>query len=257
MKAVLALPAALLLCASARAQTADPGATAPPPAASTDTAVSSGTASSPPPVDLSSTTAGGAVPAAARPKPAPPANPIRVKIHKEAASWEPYSVKAGGDPAAARGRFAWRQVKRGKGYSGPSSKAKAVARLYKAGEDARLVISVFPDKLAERRTHIELRFLIIEGYLEKVAVAAVIADPGAGPLDDATQLEAKGIGFQEEFPASGAITLAAVDARPSKAALNAGSLSRATFARSELNPNSLGLVSVEFSAKGVVDARKR
>lgn len=253
MKAALALPAALLLCASARAQTADPGAAAPPPAAST------APASSPAPVvDLSSSAAGGASPAAPAPppKPAPPANPIRVKIHKEAASWEPFSVKAGGDPAAARGSFSWRQ-KKGKKAGGGTSKARSVARLYKAGDDTRLVISVFPDKLAERRTHIELRFLIIEGYLEKAEVAAVIADAGAGPLDDAKQLEAKGIGYQEEVPASGAIKLSAIDARPSKSALNAGSLSRATFAESELNPKSLGLTSVEFSAKGLTDARKR
>ena len=255
MKAVLAAAAAaLLLRASARAQTVDPGATSNPPAAA-DTAVSSG-AATPPPVDLSSSTAGGAVPAKAPAKPAPPANPIRVKIHKEAASWEPYSVKAGGDPMAARSSFSWR-LKKGKKGGGKTSKAKSVARLYRAGEDASLVISVFPDKLAEQRTHIELRFLVIEGYLEKAEIVAVTADPGAGALDDAKQLESKGIGYREDAPASGAIKVSAIDARPSKSALNAGSLSSASFARSDLNPKSLGLVSLEFSAKGVTDARKR
>lgn len=254
MRAALALSLAVALAAPLSAQTVDPNATS--TAAATAPAVSADTA--PPAVDLSGA---GDKPEPPPPpkKPAPPPNPIRVKIHKESASWEPVSIKAGGSPEGARSYFSWRQHrgKKGAATGGEHSKAKAEARLYSAGEDRKLVISVFPDALKARRAHIELRYLVVEGFLEGVQVVSVTAAEGGGPLDDARMLTAKGVDFQEDSPASGAITISAIDARPSKRALNAGRLSLAAFAENELNPKTLGLVSLEYSAKGLTGPPKR
>ena len=245
---------AALACAQSPMPTGPAGAAPAPPAAP---AASTAAATSPPPaVDLSSGAAAAAAPAAA-PKPAAPANPIRVKIHKEAKDWEPVSVAQGAAAAGAKTAFSYKLKKKGKTHVGKSSAAKAVARAYPAGDDTRLVISVFPKALEAQRTHIELRFLVVEGYLEKLEAAAVTADPGGDPLDDAQMLREKGVSFQEENPAGGSLKISAIDAKQGKSALNAGSLRLAEFAESDLNPRSLGLATVDYAAKGVGGPAKR
>ena len=137
-----------------------------------------------------------------------------------------------------------------------SFSAKAIEswpwRLYRQARTP--VISIFPQALQAERTHIELRFLIIEGYLEKLELAAVTAAEGAGPEDDAATLQAKGLGYQEEFPSAGALKISAIDARPGKGALNAGALTGAVFPKwlseSSAKPG-LGLVSLEYSSRGL------
>lgn len=185
-----------------------------------------------------------------------PSNPLRVKIHKAAAAWEPISVKAGGSAAAAKSAASWKLVRKGKKISGgQKSKAKAVARLYPSGEDKKLVVAIFPEALAKHRIHIEVRFQVIEGFLERVQVAAVTAEPGGEPLDDANMLRLRGVPFQEERPASGAVTLSGMDIKPGKRTFNGGALKLAEFSHTELNPRSLGLTSVEWLAKGLTEPK--
>lgn len=174
---------------------------------------------------------------------------IKAHIHREAAVWEPVGVKAGG-AVPARTSFSWRLRKsKKKTLVGQTSKAKAFARLYKVKDDTQLVVSVFPEALAAQGTHVELRFLLVEGFLEELSVKAVTASSG-GPEDDARALQAKGLSFQEESPASGSLSVAALDARPGKASVNAGSLKLAAFA----DPG-LGFVSLSYSARGVAAPR--
>lgn len=163
-------------------------------------------------------------------KPAP-RRASKVKVHGEAADWEPVSVKLGGDPEQARTFF----------KKGP---AKAAARLYPSGEDRLLIVSVYPAALRASRTHIELRFLIIEGFLEQVKAAAVrIVGGRYAPSDDqedSKTLQRKGIEYAEEFPGSGDVRLAAIDPGPGAQALNAGTLKAATFGARDLRFVNLG-----------------
>lgn len=176
----------------------------------------------------------------------PGSGAIKVVIHKASAAWKPVGVKAGGEGQAGHNSFSFRRKK--------PSQAKSVARVYRQGEDKRLVVSVFPRALQSERVHVELRFLVIEGYLEKLEVAEVTAAEGAGPEDDAATLKAKGIAYQEEFPSAGALRISAIDARPGKGALNVGALTGAVFPKwlseSSAKPG-LGRVDLRYSARGV------
>jgi hypothetical protein len=185
-----------------------------------------------------------------------PKVPIQVKIHKVSADWTPVSVKAGGSAAAAKNSAVWKLVKKGKKISGGvKSKAKSVARLYPSGEDKKIVVAIFPEGLAKQRTHVEVRFQVVEGYLEKVAVVAVTAEPGGEPTDDAGMLRLRGVSFQEEKPASAQVLVSGIDAKVGKRAFNGGTLKLAEFSESQMNPRSLGLTSVEWMAKGLLEPK--
>lgn len=166
-------------------------------------------------------------------KPAP-RRPVGVKVHPDAKDWEPFSVRLGGDPFQARSFMS-----RGKEKAG---KAEAFARAYPVKGDTLLVVSVFPEALKKRRAHLEARFLIQEGFLEKVELSAVVsAQEGR---DDSVELRRKGVEFQEESPGSAEVRVAALAASGARDALNAGSVRRASFA-------SYGLLDFGWAARGV------
>lgn len=195
------------------------------PAASTPTAVAASTETAEVPVS----TGGVHVAAEVKPK---LQRPIHAVIHKEAKDWEPLSLQAGGDPGAAENRAVLRLVKvrgRWKGEDGP---AKSRAYLVKDGEDRWLVVCVFPRALARRRAHFEVRLRLVEGFVEDVRATLVkITDPRTGGATlSSEQLRARGVAFEEDSPASGAVRISALDPRPAKRAFNAGTLKQGAFA---------------------------
>jgi hypothetical protein len=215
----------------------DAGAPPPTVAASTETAVL--------------TSSGASVAGAEKPS---LTRPIHAVIHKDAASWEPVSLLVGGDPGAMRTRAVLRarRTKKGK-VVGDLTHATASARVHPTGDDRWLVISVFPRALARRRKHFEIRFRIVEGYVEEAKAALVtVVDQRrrAGEGLDSAELTRKGIEYGEEFPDSGALVVSALDGRPSSEALNVGSLRRAYFADLEA-----GLAEVTWSVKGLPPLR--
>jgi hypothetical protein len=179
--------------------------------------------------------------------------PIHAEIAADAKDWEPVSLKAGGDPYQAETAATLRQEKvRGK-FRGAASKASAAARVHKEGKDRWLVVCVFPKALAKRRMHVEVRLKLVEGFVEEAKAALVtIVDrrPDAGAGLDSYDLRARGVEFEEDSPESGAITVSALDARPSKSALNSGALKRAAF-----GDKSVGLADVSWSVKGLPAAK--
>jgi hypothetical protein len=169
-----------------------------------------------------------------------------VRVPEGAGQWTPVGVRLGG--GAGRNACSWRlkpvKIKGKKALKGETSPARATARWTAMGEDKKLIVSIFPKSLEERRVHLELRLPVVEGILERAELAAVAAEAGAGPLDDAAALKAKGIPFQEEFPASADLRLSALGKD------NAGTIKSAEFA--ERLPNGLpglGQLSCDFSAK--------
>lgn len=184
----------------------------------------------------------------------PLTRPIRLKVHPESSEWEPVSLKVGGAPEELSNfvecRLHRRRVKGKTVYSGHRSKARAVARVHPYKGERMLYVSVFPDKLKRAHKHLELRFLDIEGFLEKLQVVAVTVDPAdasrAPATADAWQLERKGVSFQEEYASSGRLELAAIDARPGRAAVNAGKLLLAQFGDQELQG-----VSLSYAVRGL------
>jgi hypothetical protein len=176
--------------------------------------------------------------------------PMHAVIHADAKDWEPLSVRAGGDPFQAETRLTLRQEKvRGK-YRGSPEKATASARLYKDGRDRWLVLRVFPKSLVgRRRLHFEIRLKIIEGFVEDAKAAVVtIVDPRprAGAGLDSYELRAEGVEFEEDSPSSGAILISALDPRPSKSAVNSGTLKLASF-----GGKAVGLADASWSVKGL------
>lgn len=175
--------------------------------------------------------------------------PMHAVIHPDAKDWEPVSLKAGGDPFQAETSATLRESKvRGK-YKGTASKAKASARVHKAGQDRWLVVSVFPKGLERARMHFELRFRIVEGFVEDAKAAVVtIVDrrAGAGAGLDSYELRARGVEFEEDSPESGSLLVSAMDPRPSKSAFNAGTLKRASFGDKEV-----GLADASWAVKGL------
>ena len=176
-------------------------------------------------------------------------NLLHAVIHPEAKEWEPLSLQAGGDPGQAVNAVVLRQVKVKGKIKGDSAKARASARLVRSKDDRWLVVSIFPQALENRRLHLEVRFRVVEGFVEDAKAAAVFvmdARPGAGAGLDSFALRAAGVAFQEESPGFGQVLVSALDPRPSQAAFNAGRLKLAEFADADL-----GFVDASWSVRGL------
>ncbi|HAZ08154.1 MAG TPA: hypothetical protein DCZ01_06465 [Elusimicrobia bacterium] len=176
-------------------------------------------------------------------------NLLHAVIHPEAKEWEPLSLQAGGDPGQAVNAVVLRQVKVKGKIKGASAKARASARLVRSKDDRWLVVSIFPQALEKRRFHLEVRFRVVEGFIEDAKAAAVFvmdSRPGAGEGLDSFALRAAGVAFQEESPGSGQVLVSALDPRPGKTAFNAGRLKLAEFADADL-----GFVDASWSVRGL------
>jgi hypothetical protein len=214
------------------------------PSSSTQTAVAAPSSASP---------VGHGVGIAGAGKPLSLPRPIHAVIHKDSADWAPVSLRAGGDPGAARTRAALRIRGAKARRRGTESYAKAIARLRKAGDDRWLTISVFPRALEKRRKHFEVRLKLVEGYVEEAKAALVtVVDrrAGVGAGQDADEMTRQAVEFEEEFPSSGEILISALDPRPSAGAFNAGVLRGASFADRDA-----GLVDAAWSVRGLPKAR--
>jgi hypothetical protein len=173
----------------------------------------------------------------------------RVIVHKDAADWEPVSVRL--RPAAGgRSSFEAKLRKVGGRYRGRPSAVKAAARVHAAGEDSWLVVCVYPASLRSQRAHMEARFFIQEGYLEKVELATVRIAGGEWSADDDKEdsfsLKAKGVDFNERMPGSAEVELSAIDPGPGPRACNAGQVHHAAFGGEDL-----GFVNFSWSVTGV------
>jgi hypothetical protein len=248
---------AVWLAASAAAQSPMPYQkpdAAAPPAAST-AAVTASTA--PATVAASSSTAptdevaghgfkvGGAAPRAKL------ARPMHAVIHKDAADWEPLSIREGGVPGSADNTVSLTVVKVKGRMKGENTKAKSAARLHKGAKDSRwLVISLYPKALERKRTHLEVRFRVFEGYVEEISAAAVAVTDRrrqrTSQLLDSYDLREQGVEYQEEQPGSGQFVVAELDPRPGSSSVNSGRLEKAEFADKDL-----GFVNLSWSVKGV------
>lgn len=157
--------------------------------------------------------------------------PIKAFIPKTAKDWEPVGLKEGGDPYQGSTGVTLKLVKAAKGgYRGERSKAKAWARAYavKTGETL-FVIALFPKSLEKRRKHFELRFRVVEGNVEKVEASLItVRDRRAYRDVDRVALRRAGAAFEEEYAASGVISVAAFDPKPGRG-MNVGKLSLAEF----------------------------
>jgi hypothetical protein len=190
----------------------------------------------------------------AAPAPAKPAavHLKRVHIHPEAAEWEPFSVKDAGESFKARTFFERRVRKmRKSGYKGEASASKAKARSYQVKDDRMLVVSVYPAVLRARRTHVEVRFLVVEGYLEEVKVAAVTVSgdrefAAADENEDSVSLRADGVDFIEIYPSAAEVQVLALDPGPGRSAYNAGAVRLSAFGETDM-----GFVNFGWSLRGV------
>ena len=187
---------------------------------------------------------------------APKAAPrLRVHVHPDAADWEPVSVRFKEDTGASR-TFCEIKVRklRGAGFKGAPSPAKASVRSHPVKEDRWLVVSVYPAGLRPKRTHLEARFLIQEGYLEEVKVAAVSVVGGVfSPEDekeDSFSLREKGTDFIERSPGSAEVELSGIDPQAGREAVNSGRVKFAAFGDKDL-----GFVNFGWSARGVSGAK--
>ncbi|UPT75166.1 MAG: hypothetical protein M0D55_05500 [Elusimicrobiota bacterium] len=113
------------------------------------------------------------------------------------------------------------------------------------------MISSYPKSLERRRTHLEIRLRIVEGFVEE-AVAAAITITDRRPLPavkrprDSFELREEGIEYQEENPGSGSLIVAELDPRTGAASANSGRLEKAEFADKDL-----GFVNLSWSVRGV------
>jgi hypothetical protein len=200
-----------------------------------------------PTVPVSTETMEASAPAAAPEAPAVPRS--RVVVHKDAADWEPVSVRL---KPAAGGRTAFESlIRKVKGrYQGRKSPAQAAARVHPAGDDQWLVVSIHPVSLRPQRAHLEARFLIQEGFLEKVELARVRIVGGEWSADDEKEdrftLRAKGVDFNEQMPGGAEVELSAIDPRPVPQAVNAGKVRHAEFGGRDL-----GFVDFSWHVTGV------
>lgn len=242
----------LLLAASAAAQSPMYGADAAPATSTAAVAASTATvpvSSAAAPAEDGSTGRGFKV-GGEEPK-AKLSRPLHAVIHKEAADWEPLALRARGVPGAATNSVALK-VHRVKGrMKGDNSSARSAARLHKGPKDSTwLVISLYPKSLEAKRTHFELRFRIVEGFVEQVEAAAVkVTDrrrQKSSRLLDSFDLREQAIEYESEKPGSGEISVAELDPRPGSSARNSGRLEKAEFAHKDL-----GFVNLSWSVRGV------
>jgi len=174
---------------------------------------------------------------------------LHAAIPPDAREWTPVSVRAGGDPSRAETSALLRQEKIKGKYHGTPSQAKASARLRKIGKDIWLVVCIFPKELERRRLHFEVRLRIVAGFVENARVSAVsVVDRRARAGDglDSYDLRARGVDFEEDSPASGALVVSALDPRPSKSAVNSGVLKLAAF-----GGKAVGLADASWFVKGL------
>lgn len=174
---------------------------------------------------------------------------LHAEIHPDAKDWTPLSLRAGGDPGQAENSVLLRQVKSKGKFKGVSSKATGSARVIVSKNDRRLIVSIFPKALEKKRCHFEVRFRVVEGFVEDVKVQAVsVVDPrpGVGLGLDSHALRREGIEFEESSPGSGQINVSALDVRPGKGTFNAGRLKLAEFAGKDL-----GFTDVSWSVRGL------
>ena len=188
----------------------------------------------------------------AAPKPSPKPR-LHAVIQPEAKDWEPLSLRAGGNPDRARTEVVLRLAKAKGQYKGKASKAKAFARLRKAGPARWLVVSVFPKEFEKRRRHFEVGLRLVEGFVEGVKASLVtVVDrrPDVGAGLDSDELRARGVEFEEDSPESGEVVVSSLDPRPSKSALNSGVLKLAAFEDKDVR-----LADISWSAAGLPPAR--
>ncbi len=180
---------------------------------------------------------------------------LHAVIHKDAGDWEPLSLRAGGVPGSADNSVSLKVLKVKGRLKGDHAKAKAAARLHKGAKDSRwLVISLYPKALERKRTHLEIRFRIFEGFIEEAQAAAVtVTDrrPEPSRRRDSFDLREEGVEYQEEQPGSGQLVIAALDPRPGASSVNSGRLEKAEFADKDL-----GFVNLSWSVNGVRAAGK-
>lgn len=181
---------------------------------------------------------------------------LHAVIHKDAADWEPLSLRAG-DVSGSAGNAVSLKLRKVKGrLTGERAKAKSAARLHRGAKDSRwLVISLYPKALEGKRTHLEIRFRIFEGFVEEAQAAAVtVTDRRRLPsaqLFDSYDLREEGVEYQEEQPGSGQLVVAELDPRSGASSVNSGRLEKAEFADKDL-----GFVNLSWSVRGVRAAGK-
>lgn len=177
--------------------------------------------------------------------------PMHAVIHKDAVDWEPLSLRVRGVPGAATNSVALKVVRVKGRMKGENSAARSAARLRKGPKNSTwLVISLYPKSLEAKRTHFELRFRLVEGYVEQVEAAAVkVTDrrrQKSSRLLDSFDLREQAIEFESEKPGSGEISVAELDPRPGSSARNSGRLEKAEFAHKDL-----GFVNLSWSVRGL------
>ena len=249
---------AALLAVSAAAQSPmpyekkeAPAAPAPEPPAASTAAVTASTSTAPASTAPTDEVAGHGFKVGGDAPKATLSRPMRAVIHKEADEWEPVSIRVGGVPGAADNTVALRVVKLKGRMKGENSRAKSAARVHKGAKDSRwLVITLYPKALERRRTHLELRFRVFEGFVEEVQAAAVTVTDRRRPASakplDSYELREQGVEFEEERPGSGQFVVAELDPRPGTASVNSGRLEKAEFADKDL-----GFVNLSWSVRGV------
>lgn len=141
-------------------------------------------------------------------------------------------------------------------FRGETSKVEAQARLYRVKDDRMLVVSLYPASLRSklRLKHLEVRYLVSEGFLDEVKIAVITLKPESGYLppgkEDSFALKEKGRSFLEEFPERAALKLSAFDARPGKRSFNAACVHLAQFADWDLQKANFG-----YALRGVTESR--
>lgn len=244
----------LVLCIAASAAAQSPmygadKAPEPAPAAST-AAVSASTATAPAEPSEDGATGRGFKVGGDEPKPKL-RRPMHAVIHKEAVDWEPLSLRVRGVPGAATNAVALKVVRVKGRMKGENSTARSAARLRKGPKNSTwLVISLYPKSLEAKRTHFELRFRLVEGFVEQVEAAAVkVTDrrrQKSSRLLDSFDLREQAIEYESEKPGSGEIAVAELDPRPGSSARNSGRLEKAEFAHKDL-----GFVNLSWSVRGL------
>lgn len=135
-------------------------------------------------------------------------------------------------------------------YKGTPSKARAVARTYKSSGQQLLIVSVYPQQLKSGRIHLELRFIVDEGFLQnaKIAGVRILGDVPSAEREkwDSRLLRRQGIEFEEWAPSGGRIEIAHLDPLSGARGFNAGKVFMAEFGDKEL-----GAVNLTYSVSGV------